>query len=299
MKTKLFVLLASAAMIGQATAGDHHRSAPDSPGPAPARGGAVRSFHPMAMRNFDGNRMMYSGRRFSRVGVYSPSSRYINSNRGPLIGGERQFTRANINRSDRFTRLPDGRKRAIASLQRAGNSADQGRRGNGLPSNWRNHVVTQHSANWHRDWDRSRDHRWHGHHCRFVDGSWVIFDFGFYPWWPYSYPYDYYASDYYTSPYSYDPGYYYNPGYDDPGVYQGEEYYDQNGSDNQYGDSAVADAQKRLAGRGYYRGEIDGILGPETRRAIARFQSNRALRVTGRLTSDTLQALNLQEVAGY
>jgi peptidoglycan hydrolase-like protein with peptidoglycan-binding domain len=121
----------------------------------------------------------------------------------------------------------------------------------------------------------------------------VIFDFGFYPWWPYGYPYDYYAYDYYPYSYSYDPGYY------DSGGDQGEEYYDQNGyeSSDQSTDSIVATAQERLAREGYYRGEIDGILGHETRRAVMRYQSDHGLRVTGRLNMDTLRALGLPRVA--
>jgi hypothetical protein len=149
-------------------------------------------------------------------------------------------------------------------------------------------VAAQHSRNWQRNWDRSRDHVWHGHHCRFINGSWVIFDFGFYPWWPYGYPYDYYADDYYGSPYGYDPGYY------DSGAYQSEEYYGQNGYGDEYANSTVIAVQQRLANEGYYRGQIDGVNGPETRRAVARYQSSHGLRATGALTTDTLEALGLR-----
>src|SRR4029077_2770161 len=120
-----------------------------------------------------------------------------------------------------------------------------------------------------------RDHWWHGHHCRFIDGSWVIFDYGFYPWWPYGYPYDYYGYDYY--PYSYNDG----PDAYGSDFYQGggdEEQSDAAADDN---DSTVAAAQTRLARLGYYRGEIDGVFGGEMRRAVARYQSRHGLRVTG------------------
>jgi len=135
--------------------------------------------------------------------------------------------------------------------------------------NWRNHVAARQSANWHRDWDRGRDHWWNGHHCRFINGSWVIFDFGFYPWWPYWYPYDYYPYDYYPYSYSYDPGYY------DSGVDQGEEYYDQNGYDSSdqkhrlnhcRGSGAISET-RLLPGRNRQRPR------PETRRAIARIKA--------------------------
>ena len=163
----------------------------------------------------------------------------------------------------------------------------QVRNGNNLPANWRNHVVAQHSANWHRDWDRNRDHFWHGHRCRFVDGSWFIFDFGF-PWYPYGYPYDYYADDYY--PYQYDSGVYEG----DDGDYYGQGAYE---SSDEYADSTVSAAQAQLSSQGYYRGKIDGIYGTETRRAVMRYQSDQGLRVTGSLNTDTLQALGLPRVA--
>ena len=159
-----------------------------------------------------------------------------------------------------------------------------------------NHVFAKHSADWHRDWDRRHDHWWHGHRCRFVNGYWFIFDLGFSPWY-YGYPYGYYADDYYYSnPYSYDSGVYDSGAYEqtDPN-YDGKETYD---SSNQNGDESVAAAQERLSKQGYYRGAIDGVFGPETRRAITRFQSEHGLRETGYLTSDTLQALGLRRSGG-
>lgn len=255
--------------------------------------------------------MIYSGQRFSSVGMRSPSSvafrqHDINSN-GPASIGARQFTSRNSNPANRLTRFENNSRlaqggnrfaRGNAAVENRRNGAGQIRHGNNLPANWRNHVVAQHSGNWHRDWDRGRDHWWNGHHCRFINGSWVIFDFGFYPWWPYGYPYDYYGYDYYPYSYSYDPGYY-DPGYSGSGVYQGEEYYDQNDYDSsdQSTDSTVAAAQEQLARQGYYRGEIDGIFGPEMRRAIMRYQSGHGLRVTGSLNTDTLHALGLPRVA--
>jgi hypothetical protein len=261
MKTKFIwlALLASAALIAQAQAGGHRGGGGDfgggfaSAGPAAARGGGVSFSHAMPMGNLGGGggRIIYSAQRFAPPGVHSSPStairpRYTSSN-GRTSIGSRQFT--------------------------AGNN--QVRNGTSLPPNWRNQVVAQHSANWQRNWDRSRDHVWRGHHCRFINGSWVIFNFGFYPWWPY------WNDDYY-------------PGYYTPYIYEGEDYYGvYDYSSDQYGESTVAAAQEQLAQQGYYRGEIDGLLGPETRRAIVRFQSDHGLRVTGALTTDTLQTLGL------
>ena len=152
-----------------------------------------------------------------------------------------------------------------------------------------NHVFTQRSANWHRDWDRRCDHWWHGHRCRFVNGSWFIFDFGFVPW--YGWPYDYYPYDYYY-PYGYDPGIYEGA---DSNYYSEGNYY----PSDQSTDATVAAAQERLAREGYYHGEIDGVPGPETQRAIIRYQSDRSLHVTGYLNSETRQSLGLRRTVRY
>src|SRR5437870_1866915 len=295
MKTKFYwvALLASAALIAQAQAGGHNGGGGGNfaaAGPGPARSGGGPSFHSMPTGSFGGGRMIYSGQRFSSGAIHSPRSmefrpQSVRSNTVRSIDSN-QFARGNINRVNHSNQFAGNR--TITNLRRDGNGARQIRSGNNLPTNWRNHVVAQHSGNWQRNWDRSRDHVWHGHHCRFINGSWVIFDFGFYPWWPYWYPYDYYADDYYGYPYGYDPGYY------DSGAYQGEEYYGQNSYGEEYSDSTVAAAQERLAREGYYRGQIDGVNGPETRRAVARYQSNHGLRVTGALTTDTLEALGLR-----
>jgi hypothetical protein len=171
------------------------------------------------------------------------------------------------------------------------NGANQFRNGNAaLRSDWRNHVSARYSANWHRNWDRHHDHFFHGRRFVFIDGFWCGFDAGFYPWWPWwDYPYNYYGYGY-GYPYQYG----YDPGYEDSGAYN-----DQNSYSDQFGDSNVAAAQQALAQQGYYRGQIDGVFGQETRAAIAEYQSNHGLRVTGALTPDTLQALGLPRVASY
>lgn len=287
MKTKFYwlALLASAAMIAQANAGGHHGGGGGGQiaTGSPARG--VSSFHSMAGRNFGGTRMMYSGRRFSP-------------------GGMRQFNSGSINRGNRFTRFGNNprfaqgrndfvtRNGAIANRRSGGG---QFRNGNNLPPNWQNHVAERHSGNWHRDWDRGRDHEWHGRHCRFVNGSWVIFDSGFYPWWGYGYPYGYYG--YYDySPYGYDSDNY-DPGYYDSGDYDSGGYGGRDVDDSL--NSSVAGVQEQLARRGYYHGEIDGVIGPQTRRALARYQSSHGLRASGQLTTPTLEALGLGRVASY
>src|SRR5713101_974051 len=124
MKTKFYwvALLASAALIAQAQAGGHHGGGGGNfaaGGPAPARSGGSPSFHSMPMRNFGGGRMIYSGQRFSSVGMRSPSSaafrqHYINSN-GPASIGARQFTPATLNGGNRLTRFSNGENQGITN----------------------------------------------------------------------------------------------------------------------------------------------------------------------------------------
>ena len=45
----------------------------------------------------------------------------------------------------------------------------------------------------------------------------------------------------------------------------------------------VLDIQKRLAGRGYYDGALDGLNGPQTKTAAMRFQRDAKLAVTGKV----------------
>jgi Putative peptidoglycan binding domain len=49
--------------------------------------------------------------------------------------------------------------------------------------------------------------------------------------------------------------------------------------------------QTALAWRGYYRGRIDGVMGPETRDAIRSFQAHQSLPVTGQIDHGLLNAL--------
>ena len=60
----------------------------------------------------------------------------------------------------------------------------------------------------------------------------------------------------------------------------------------------MADVQDQLTRAGYYHGQIDGVLGPETRHALVRYQSDKGLRVTGSLTVETQQSLGLAQGEG-
>ncbi len=88
-----------------------------------------------------------------------------------------------------------------------------------------------------------------------------------YPYYGY-YPYDYYGYGYgypygYSAPYGYDYDNYSEPAY-------GYDY-----RDRSRGGSSVVTLQRQLAQAGYYHGAIDGIMGPETRRAMGAYQRSR------------------------
>ena len=61
----------------------------------------------------------------------------------------------------------------------------------------------------------------------------------------------------------------------------------------------VRQAQQQLAAEGLYRGADDGVIGRQTRRAVARFQRQNGLRVTGSLDEETLSQLNGASPQGY
>ena len=292
MKTKFYwvALLASAAMIAQANAGGRYGGGGGGfvARVAPARA-TVPSFNSAASGSFGSGRMVYSGERFSPTSLRSPSSPavrqyYINAN-----AGTRQFARTNIDRADRPAQLSNGGNRAITNVRRQGNGSGQIRSGNNLSSNWRDHVVARHSADWHRDWDRRHGHFHHDHVFVFIEGFWWGLDPGFYPYYAYgNYPYDDYG--YATNGYPYDY-YEYSPyNYDDEQGYAP--------SDQDANNETVSAVQSKLAKLGYYRGAIDGVVGDETQAALARYQEKHDLSVTGTLTAATLQSLGLRQTAG-
>jgi hypothetical protein len=93
----------------------------------------------------------------------------------------------------------------------------------------------------------------------------------------------------YGDPYSYDYLYY---GYYD---YDDDDYSDAQTSPSEVvpSEQTISAVQKELAKLGYYHGQIDGIVGPETRKAISWFQSVDKLSVSGRIDDPTLKALQI------
>jgi peptidoglycan hydrolase-like protein with peptidoglycan-binding domain len=59
------------------------------------------------------------------------------------------------------------------------------------------------------------------------------------------------------------------------------------------GNKIVKKAQKKLHKQGYYQGEVDGLNGDATAKAVREFQRTRGIAVTGRLDTQTLDALDI------
>jgi hypothetical protein len=158
---------------------------------------------------------------------------------------------------------------AVASTVRPSQTLPQ----RGVNGRIDHHIAERHDTNWHNDWDRRHAHFDHGRFFVFNNGFWFGLDEGFFPWdyLPYYaddyYPYDYYADSLpdNSNAYNIDPA-----------------------------DSATIQAvQRQLLSLGYYNGSIDGVFGPSTRDAVAKYQIANHLNVTGSLSADTIQSLGV------
>jgi Putative peptidoglycan binding domain len=120
-------------------------------------------------------------------------------------------------------------------------------------------VFRNYRAVWHdRDW-------WVVHYPRIVliGGGWYFWNAGFwYPAW------------------GYDPTQVYYP-YDGP-IYA---------YNDLPPDQVVANVQTALQDQGYYHGEVDGLLGPLTRAALADYQSDHGLYPTRAIDEPTMASL--------
>jgi hypothetical protein len=94
--------------------------------------------------------------------------------------------------------------------------------------------------------------------------------------------------------------YYWNDGYWYPawGYSPSESYYAYDGpiyvgSNAEPPDKVIADVQSALQEQGYYQGEVDGLLGPLTRQALAAYQSDAGLTPTEAIDEPTLSSLGM------
>jgi len=122
----------------------------------------------------------------------------------------------------------------------------------------RNVIVVPHNRGW-----------WHVHypHTRFV-----LFGGGYYYW----------GGGYWYPAYGYDPAYN-SYGYSEP-IY---------GYNDLAPGQVLENVQTALRSQGYYRGAIDGLVGPQTRAALGAYQRDHGLVVTSAVDEPTLVTLGL------
>ena len=115
--------------------------------------------------------------------------------------------------------------------------------------------------------------------------------YGGYPYYGGYYSGDpYYGNSYYGGyPYGYS---YYPYGYNNYSYGSSYPYYNRY-SYRTSNDSVVIRVQERLARAGYYRGRIDGVIGPRTRYAIQAYERNHGLPVDGIIDSRLLRTMGL------
>jgi Putative peptidoglycan binding domain len=234
----------------------------------------------------------YGGTHFAARSLGGPTGAFRYYNGGSRTSAARTYQFSG--RGDQSMRSFAGSNATVARQQnRSASLTRQNMRASNAQSSaavrraMANHrVFARHDGNWHRDWDRHHAHFDHGHVFVFTDGFW----WGLYPW-DY-YPYDAYGSDpsdYYGYPYANDYPY-------DSSDYNTQDpysYYNGYAAPAESSNGVVSSVQSQLAKRGYYRGAIDGVLGDQTEAAIARYQEDSDLSVTGVVTAATLQSLGL------
>jgi hypothetical protein len=113
------------------------------------------------------------------------------------------------------------------------------------------------------------DERWYRSHYNRVEligGGYYYWNNGYwYPAWGYSPSAEYYA-------------------YDGP-IYVGHR--------AEPPDQVIADVQAELQQMGYYKGEVDGLLGPLTRQALTAYQADQGLAPTAAIDEPTLDSLGM------
>jgi Putative peptidoglycan binding domain len=211
--------------------------------------------------------------------------RVANANRQPSRLGSTAGRNQSITSNARRTSTISDRQNRAASLTRQNARISNSQASRAVQRAVANHrVADRHDGNWHRDWDKHRAHFHDNLVFVFVgDFWWGLYPWDYYPYYADGYPYDYY----YGSPYDYS-GYYsdYPYNYDDQSGYA---------TSGQYaGNSTVSAVQSELARLGYYNGAIDGVLGDQTEAALARYQQDQDLSVSGTVDAATLQSLGIK-----
>jgi hypothetical protein len=122
---------------------------------------------------------------------------------------------------------------------------------------YRSYHPERHDQGWYRS---------HYQRVELIGGGYYYFNNGYwYPAWGYNPTNEYYA-------------------YDAP-IYAGKR--------AEPPDKVIADVQAVLQQMGYYKGEVDGLLGPLTREALTGYQTDQGMVATAVIDEPTLDALGM------
>jgi Putative peptidoglycan binding domain len=192
--------------------------------------------------------------RYSTSATYSKKTKQWNGNSASAAAFQ---SNAKKYKAQRFNLASNTRPTKYAAVKFQQNRQIQGSHYWQGKNYW---AFRNYSPAWHdRGW-------WRSHYNRvvFVYGGWYYWNSGWwYPAWGYA-PNSYYAYD--------GPIYAYN---------------------SLPPDQVVANVQAALQAQGYYQGEVDGLLGPLTREAIAGYQRDHGLYTTAAIDQPTLESLGM------
>jgi len=248
-----------------------HKSAKKARGAATvqtvsAKGGGHVVSHARTMRTSRG----VSAARVRSTRTTTASER-IGARRNVTVNRERNISRASTLRSSRVeaARVRSARTATANARIAARNNVVASRQRNvRIVNNWRSDRFRGQNYAAFRDYRRRWHDRtwWRNHYSRiiFVSGGWWYWNAGYwYPAWGYA------SGAYYP--------------YDGP-IY---------GYGDLTPDQVIINVQTQLQRDGYYAGTVDGLLGPQTRGAIAAFQADHGLAITSAVDQPTLATLGL------
>ena len=203
-----------------------------------------------------------------RTGVQSaPLSNARRNSPSAAVPFQRGSVAVNPTRPSRSYQPRPTRQQPVAGQSIAMNNRP-GNRPSGYVGNSTNNHNNSYGDALRRYRHERHDRNWWRHHCQtivFVRTGYYYLDAGY--WYP---------------AYGYDPAY---------------DYYDYDGPIYTYGnllpDQVITNVQLALRDTGYYLGPITGSLGPATRAALANFQRDYGLAVTGAIDEPTVLTLGL------
>lgn len=238
--------------------------------------GATRSTHVSSRTTLRSSGHVFGGPASVRTYRTTPKSvsratyrsNYARMNSGTKVTSNRVRNNVTVNRERNFTNRNNVTVNRDRNFTARNNTVVNHNRNARVNNNWRGARFNGRAYTAFRDYHRQWHDRfwWRSHFNRivFVSGGWYYWNAGY--WFP---------------AWGYDP--YYSYPYDGPTY----------GYNGLAPDQVIVDVQSQLQRDGYYNGPVDGVLGPNTRAAIASFQADHGLAITSAVDEPTLDSLGI------